>query len=73
VQHVEQVDEERHFLHRATFDQGQDKFALLQTDKEVGVFAAGGDPLEIKQTAKPLSVKKGFQLWPSQGGEHRHG
>ncbi|KPW97231.1 hypothetical protein ALO79_200149 [Pseudomonas syringae pv. castaneae] len=73
MQYVQQFDEERHFLHRAAFDQGQDEFTLLQTDKEIGVFAAGGDPLEIKQAAEPVRGKKGFQLGPSQGGEHRHG
>ena len=73
VQHVEQVDEERHLLHRAALDQGQDELALLQADKEIGVFAAGGDPLEIEQAAEPVRGEKGFQLGPSQGGEHRHG
>jgi hypothetical protein len=67
VQHVEQFDEERHFLHRATLDQGQDEFALLQADKEIGVFAAGGNPLEIKQAAEAVRGEKGFQLGPSQG------
>ena len=73
VQHVEQFDEERHLLNRTTLDQGQDKFALLQADKEIGVFATGGNPLEIKQAAEPVRGEKGFQLGPSQGGEHRHG
>ena len=73
VEHVEQFDEERHFRHRATLNQGQDELALLQADKEIGVFAAGGNPLEIKQAAEPIRGEKGFQLGPSQGGEHRHG
>ncbi|MNE47233.1 hypothetical protein D3C80_1416270 [compost metagenome] len=73
VQHVEQLDEERHFLRRATLNQGQDKLALLQADEVVGVFTARGDPLEIKQAAEPIRGEKGFQLGPSQGGEHRHG
>ena len=73
VQHVEQFDEERHLLHRTTLDQGQDKFALLQADKEIGVFATGGNPLEIKQAAEPVWGEKGFQLGPSQRGKHRHG
>ena len=68
-----QVDEERHLLHRAALDQGQDEFTLLQADEEIGIFAAGSNPLEIKQTAKPVRGEKGFQLGPSQGGEHRHG
>ena len=72
VQHVEQLDEERHLLNRAALDQGQDEFALLQADKEIGVFATGGNPLEIKQAAEPVRGEKGFQLGPSQGGEHRH-
>ena len=73
VEHVEQFDEERHFLHRAALDQGQDELTLFQADEEIGVFATRGDPLEIKQAAEPVRGKKGFQLGPSQGGEHRHG
>jgi hypothetical protein len=73
VEHVKQFDEERHFLHRAALDQGQDEFALFQADEEIGVFAASGNPLEIKQAAEPIRGEKGFQLGPSQGGEHRHG
>jgi len=73
VQHIKQFDEERHFLNRAALDQGQDKLALLQADEEIGVFATGGNPLEIEQAAEPVWGEKGFQLGPSQGGEHRHG
>jgi len=73
VEHIEQFDEERHFLHRAALNQGQDEFALFQADKEVGVFATSGNPLEIEQAAEPIRGEKGFQLGPSQGGEHRHG
>mgnify|MGYP000542296747 CR=1 FL=1 len=70
---VQQFDEERHFLHGAAFNQGQDKFALFQADEEIGVFATGGNSLEIKQATEPVWGEKGFQLGPSQGGEHRHG
>ncbi|MNR12634.1 hypothetical protein D3C85_1290010 [compost metagenome] len=72
VQHVEQLDEERHLLDRAALDQGQDEFTLLEADEEIGVFATGGNPLEIKQAAEAIRGEKSFQLGPSQGGEHRH-
>ncbi|MNF52104.1 hypothetical protein D3C84_334440 [compost metagenome] len=72
VQYVEQFNEEWHLLNRTALDQGQDKFALLQADKEIGVFATGGNPLEIKQAAEAIRGEKSFQLGPSQGGEHRH-
>ena len=72
VKHVEQFDEERHLLNWTTLDQGQDEFALLQADKEIGVFATGGNPLEIKQAAEAIRGEKSFQLGPSQGSEHRH-
>ena len=29
------------------------EFALLQADKEIGIFATGSNPLEIKQAAEP--------------------
>src|SRR3546814_710710 len=73
MQHIQQLEEERHFLHRTAFHQGQDKLTLLQADKKIGVFAASGDPLEIKQAAEPVRGEKGFQLGPSQGSEHRQG
>ena len=73
MEHVEQFDEKRHFCDWAALNQGQDEFALFQADKEVGVFATGGNPLEIKQAAEPVRGEKGFQLGPSQRGEHRHG
>ena len=58
MQDIQQLDEERHFLHRAALDQGQDEFALLQADEEVGVFATGGDPLEIKIRGYHLTLRK---------------
>src|SRR3546814_710709 len=39
MQHIQQLDEERHFLHRTAFHQGQDKLTRLQADKKIGVFA----------------------------------
>ena len=47
--------------------------AITIADKEIGVFATGGNPLEVDQAAEPVRGEKGFQLGPSQGGEHRHG
>jgi hypothetical protein len=67
MEHVEQFDEEWHFLHGAAFNQGQDVLALFQADKEIGVFATSGNPLEVKQAAEPVGGEKGFQLGPSQG------
>ena len=73
MQHVQQLNEERHFVNRTAFNQGQNVFALLQADEVIGVFATSGDPLEVEQTAEPIRCKKGFQLGTSQLRENRHG
>ena len=72
MQHIQQLDKERHFLDRAALNQGQDKLTLLQADEVVGIFAARSNPLEIEQTPEFIRRKEGFQLAASQWGEYRH-
>ncbi|MNV81791.1 hypothetical protein D3C71_1754790 [compost metagenome] len=73
VQHVEQGDEEAQVLPRATLDQGQYVFAVLQTDEEVAVLRAGGDALELQQAAEPVGGEEGFQFVALQRGKNGHG
>jgi len=51
VQALKQLQEERQVGQRATLDQGQDEFALLQADEVIAVFHTRGDALEIQQAS----------------------
>ena len=48
MQHVEQLDEERHVFARAAFDQRQDELTLFEAYEEIAVFGAGGNALEVE-------------------------
>ncbi|MCY1454983.1 hypothetical protein D9M71_720850 [compost metagenome] len=69
MQGVEQLDEERHVLAGPTLYQRQDELPLFEADEEIAVLGAGGNALEVEQTAQLVRRQKGFQLRPGHGGE----